>query len=65
MRQPVGDRSAIVFSIGFYQGLAAGLPVEDAFDLGLAQIMMRANVDWTAPLLLTGAGRVTATDVGQ
>jgi uncharacterized repeat protein (TIGR01451 family) len=56
MRRPVGDRSAIVFSIGFYQGLAAGLPVEDAFDLGLAQITMRANVDWAAPLLLTRAG---------
>jgi len=65
MRGPVGDRSAIVFSIGFYQGLAAGLPVEDAFDLGLDQIMMRANVDWTAPLLLTGAGSVTASGHGQ
>jgi hypothetical protein len=55
-RQPVGDRSAILFSVGFYQALAAGRPIEDAFDLGLAQIMMAGGSgDQAAPLLLTRA----------
>jgi hypothetical protein len=53
MRQPVGDRSAIRFSIGFYQALAAGRPVETAFDVGVAQLMMTPEGDdAVAPLLL-------------
>ena len=55
MRQPVGDRSAIRFSIGFYQALAAGKPVETAFDVGVAQLMMTPEGnDALAPLLLHG-----------
>jgi hypothetical protein len=55
MRQPVGDRSAIRFSIGFYQALAAGKPVETAFDVGVAQLMMTPEGDDAlAPLLLHG-----------
>jgi hypothetical protein len=53
MRTPVGDRSAIRFSIGFYQALAGGEPVETAFDAGLAQLMMTPEgTDHLAPLLL-------------
>jgi CHAT domain len=53
MRQPVGDRSAIRFSIGFYQALAAGKSVETAFDVGVAQLMMTPEGDDArAPLLL-------------
>jgi hypothetical protein len=56
MRQPVGDRSAIRFSIGFYQALAAGRPIEDAFDLGVAQLaMMPIGPDQSAPLFLRRA----------
>jgi hypothetical protein len=55
MRQPVGDRSAIRFSIGFYQALADGRPVETAFDIGVAQLMMTPEGDdAVAPLLLHG-----------
>ena len=55
MRQPVGDQSAIRFSIGFYQALAAGKPVETAFDVGVAQLMMTPQGDDAlAPLLLRG-----------
>lgn len=55
MRQPVGDRSAIRFSVGFYQALAAGMPVETALDLGVAQLMMvPRGEDALAPLLLRG-----------
>jgi hypothetical protein len=55
MRLPVGDRSAIHFSIGFYQALSAGMPVETAFDTGLAQLMMMPQGDDDlAPLLFHG-----------
>ena len=55
MRQPVNDRSSIRFSIGFYQALAAGQPVETAFAVGKAQMMMTPlGDDALAPLLLHG-----------
>lgn len=53
MRQPVGHQSAIRFSIGLYQALAAGRPVETALDVGVAQLMMTPRGDDAlAPLLL-------------
>ena len=52
MQHPIRDRSAIRFSIGFYQAVAAGLPIDDAFGLGVAQLMMsRAGTDASAPVL--------------
>jgi hypothetical protein len=53
MREPVGDRSAISFSVGFYQAVAAGRSIEEAFGLGTAQMMM-AYDSATAPVLLHG-----------
>jgi hypothetical protein len=50
MREPVGDRSAVLFSVGFYQALTAGKSVEQAFELGRAQMMM-AYGDAAAPVL--------------
>jgi hypothetical protein len=53
MRQSVGDRSAIRFSVGFYQALTAGRSIETAFDVGVAQLMMTPEGDDAqAPLLL-------------
>jgi CHAT domain len=55
MRQPVGDHSAVRFSIGFYQALAAGRSVKTAFDAGVALLMMSPlRDDDRAPLLLCG-----------
>ena len=55
MRQPVGDQSAVRFSIGFYQALADGQPVDTAFDSGVAQLMMTPmGDDARAPFLLCG-----------
>jgi hypothetical protein len=55
MRQPVGDQSAVRFSIGFYQALAAGQSVETAFGAGVAQLMMTPlGDDARAPFLLSG-----------
>ena len=53
MRQPVGDRAAIAFSIGFYQAIGVGRGIDDAFGLGLALMQMTpANDDSHVPLLL-------------
>lgn len=53
MRQPVGDRAAIEFSVGFYQGVGGGMDIDDAFSLGLAQMkMMPDDTDSHVPLLL-------------
>jgi hypothetical protein len=55
MRQPVGDQSAVRFSIGFYQALANGESVETAFGSGVAQLMMTPlGDDARAPFLLCG-----------
>jgi hypothetical protein len=55
MRQPVGDQSAVRFSVGFYQALADGRSVETAFCSGVAQLMMTPlGDDARAPFLLSG-----------
>jgi hypothetical protein len=40
LRSGLSDSAAIAFSIGFYQGLAAGAPVPDAFERGLAFLQL-------------------------
>ena len=55
MRQPVADRSSISFSIGFYQALAAGGTVKQAFRLGRAQIVQGRDT----PLLLLNGQVIT------
>jgi hypothetical protein len=51
----IDSRSMINFSIGFYQVLAAGGPVEKAFENGLAYIAMQShkNEDRLVPRLFT------------
>jgi hypothetical protein len=52
MRQPVQDKSSIRFSIGFYQALAAGKSIEDAFQLGVIMLHMTPiGSDARAPVL--------------
>lgn len=52
MRQSVRDESAIRFSAGFYQGMAADRPIVDAFDLGVIQLKMSPiGSDELAPVL--------------
>jgi hypothetical protein len=52
MKQPVGDRAAIAFSIGFYQAVGAGSPIRQAFGLGVAQMKMQGR-DATPPVFFT------------
>jgi hypothetical protein len=52
MRQPVRDRSSIRFSAGFYQALAAGKSIEEAFQLGVVMLKMTPiGSDAGAPVL--------------
>jgi hypothetical protein len=54
MRHAIGDQAAILFSTGFYQALAAGREVEEAFKFGCVQIQLnsQAGHEHTTPLLL-------------
>jgi uncharacterized repeat protein (TIGR01451 family) len=52
MRQPVRDTSSIRFSAGFYQALAAGKSIEDAFQLGVIMLKITpVGSDALAPVL--------------
>ncbi len=39
----IGDKEAINFSIGFYQGIGEGLNFEDAYKLGRVQVSLNSN----------------------
>jgi uncharacterized repeat protein (TIGR01451 family) len=52
MRQSVRDMSSIRFSAGFYQALAAGKSIEEAFQLGVIMLMMTpVGSDALSPVL--------------
>ena len=57
MRGEIADEAAIVFSVGFYQGLFAGRRVQEAFDLGraLLQAKQTSGQEYKTPVLLTMA----------
>ncbi|MDM8560126.1 FxSxx-COOH system tetratricopeptide repeat protein [Candidatus Parabeggiatoa sp. HSG14] len=62
MNQPIKDKAAIQFAIGFYDALAAGKSIVDAFDIGCASIENKgerlkpvlkqhfANPHWLMPI---------------
>jgi hypothetical protein len=58
MRCEIGDAAAITFSIGFYQGLAAGAPVPQAFKRGRAFLHAQAvgKPEHDSPILLNPGG---------
>jgi len=58
-REAIGDDTAIAFSIGFYRALAAARSVEEAFQLGCAEIRMADIPEHAIPVLMTGRGKVT------
>jgi hypothetical protein len=57
MRAAVADRSAIKFSVGFYQAVAAGRNIEEAFKLGKAHMLM-AYDRRTIPVLWRGGQEI-------
>jgi hypothetical protein len=55
MRDEIGDRGAIAFSVGFYQALGAERSIRDAFTLGCAHLenVLQGSAAERIPLLLT------------
>nr|WP_232224270.1 AAA-like domain-containing protein [Mastigocladopsis repens] len=51
MNQAIGDRAAIKFAIGFYDGLGAGRSLEDAFELGCIAIDLESIPESATPVL--------------
>ena len=53
MNQAIGDRAAIEFAVGFYDGLGAGKSYEVAYKLGCNAIILAGLTEKLAPQLLT------------
>jgi len=53
MKYSIDDNTAISFAIGFYQAVAAGRSVEEAFELGRAQVSMHSINESDNPVLLS------------
>ncbi len=59
MSQAIGDKAAIAFSIGFYQGLGAGRNIEEAYKLGRVQIRLQSISEHLTPILIRkGKGQI-------
>lgn len=56
MNDKIGDSSAIVFSASFYESLAFGRSVDEAFKLGVVQLKTEGAPGATTPTLLTRQG---------
>ncbi len=56
MNDKVGDRSAIIFSATFYESLAFGRSVEEAFRLGVSDLNTEGTNSGNIPTLLTRQG---------
>lgn len=56
MTDKIGDKSAIVFSSAFYQGLAFGRSVKEAFGLGVVELELQGIPGADIPKLLEKAG---------
>jgi len=56
MKRAIGDESAIVFASGFYQALARGSSVKEAFELGKNLIAICSLPDAEVPELFTKDG---------
>lgn len=52
MSQPISDKAAIAFSIGFYQALGEGCSIEKAYKLGCIQIGLRDIPEDHLPVLI-------------
>jgi hypothetical protein len=51
MTQPIGDRAAIEFAIGFYDALGAGRSIEDAFKFGCNAMALKGISQSLTPVL--------------
>lgn len=65
MRHKIGDKAAVGFSVGFYQGIAANRPIEAAFDSGRAVLRAHCQTmrEMESPfLLMRGQSLPSMTD---
>lgn len=51
MNQAIGDRAAICFAVGFYDGLGAGRSFEDAYELGCTSVDLESIPESATPVL--------------
>jgi hypothetical protein len=51
MNQPIGDKAAIEFAVGFYNALGAGRIVEEAYEFGCNAIQMAGISEYQTPVL--------------
>jgi len=56
MNDKVGDRSAVIFAATFYESLAFGRSVEEAFQLGVVDLKTEGTGSGSIPTLLTRQG---------
>ncbi|MGI5238529.1 CHAT domain-containing protein [Dactylosporangium sp. CA-139066] len=56
MRAPIHDRSAAIFAAAFYSALGFGRSVRQAFDQGVAALMLNGMPDHDVPELVVRAG---------
>lgn len=56
MTKAIGDRAAIEFSVGFYDGLGYGRSVPDAYGFGLSAIDLEGIPETDTPILQTRSG---------
>ena len=52
MKEAIGDKAAIAFSVGFYQALGAGCTIEEAYRMGCVQIRLQNIPEYLTPVLL-------------
>lgn len=60
MRKEIGDHSAIIFSVAFYQGLAYGRSVKESFRLGVNALKSEGIPESETPALLVKEGADSA-----
>jgi len=53
MDKAIGDKAAIAFSVGFYQALGAGKPIEEAYKFGCVQIRLQGIPEHLTPILIS------------
>lgn len=51
MNQPIGDKAAIEFAVGFYNALGAGRAYEEAYEFGCNAIQMAGIAEYQTPVL--------------
>ena len=57
MEKEIGDKSAIAFSVGFYQAIVAEKAIEEAYEMGCALVGLEQGVDeMMVPVLLKRNG---------